>query len=233
MSLTLQGDTSAFYPAAYRLLDDGRWERLAPVRDQAVTAELVPGAHFDVIWPDTRPLESLTPLERMQIGMVRFFDQAGVGFGQILIFHPPPPTQKLLKAEYVDGRLTIYPPAYSDGASKSWLLWPQEDGIAPINAALKFEHVQPPARRIEWHPGSVPLRVDTGAGQPAAMLLHETTQGYVLLRIPGGGVQGRQQRAAWLGASYTMYRLAWGLAAAGLLLLLWYGASAWRRRLNP
>lgn len=233
LSLTLQGDSPAFYPAAYRLLNDGRWQRLDPLPDQAVPAQLTPGAQLEVIWPDQRPLDSLSSLERMQIGMVRFFDQAGVSFGQILMFHPPPATRKLLRAEYAAGQLTIHPPAYSDGGSASWLLWPREDGIAPINAAIKFEHVQPPALRVDWHPGSAPMRVDTGAGQPAAVLLHETTQGYVMLRIPGGAVPGRQQRAAWLDAGQTLYHIGWLLSAAALLLLLWYGVSGWRRRLDP
>ena len=230
LTLTLQGDTSAFYPAAYRLLADGRWQRLDLAPGQVVPAELVPGAQLNVVWPETRPLETLPALDRMQIGMVRFFDQAGVGFGQILMFHPPPVTEKLLKAGYVDGQLVIQPPAYGAGSSTSWLLWAQEDGIAPISSELKFEHVQPPAQRIDWQPGSQPLRVDTGAGQPAAMLLHETTQGYVILRIPGGGVQGRQQRTAWLSASPSFYRAAWLLALAAALALLWYGVSAWRQR---
>jgi hypothetical protein len=47
----------------------------------------------------------------------------------------------------------------------------------------------------------VPFRLDTGAGQPAVILLHESEQGYAQQYVPDGGLQGREQRAAWLDAS--------------------------------
>ena len=46
---------------------------------------------------------------------------------------------------------------------------------------------------------------DTGAGQPAVILLHETDQGYAQQFVPDGGLQGREQRAAWLDATSQLY----------------------------
>jgi hypothetical protein len=97
-----QGDSSAFYPAVFRMLSDGTWAQLAAID---APAELATGARLQLTWPDTRPLETMSELERMQPVMVRFFDQAGVGFGQISFFQTPPAVKTALKARYVNGAM--------------------------------------------------------------------------------------------------------------------------------
>jgi hypothetical protein len=101
-------------------------------------------------------------------------------------------------------------------------LWPQEDGIRPIRFPLRFEHRAPPTLRIDWRrQGAVPFQLDTGAGQPEVILLHETEQGYALQSVPGGGLQGREQRAAWLDATPKFYAaslIALLIAASAMLL---------------
>src|ERR1035437_895069 len=162
----------------------------------------------------------------MQPVMVRFFDQVGVGFGQISFFHAPPAAKTALKARYVSGALQIEPP---DGVPSgvpsiraSWVLWPQEEGIRPIRLPVRFEHHPPPALRIDWRrQGRVPFQLDTGAGQPAAILIHETDQGYALQSVPGGGLQGREQRAAWLDATPKFYAaslIALAIAAGAMVV---------------
>lgn len=230
LSLTQNGDSSAYYPAAFRLIPDGRWERLAPVPGKPPPAEMTPGMRFDVTWPETQPLESLSPLERLRPIMVRFFDQAGVSFGQISLFDQPPRATESLRAGYMDGLLSITPPADGGRIRASWILWPQEEGIAPIRSAVSFSHIQPPARRIEWRSGMEPVRVATGGGQPVAILLHETAQGYTTQHVPGGGLQGRQQRAAWLDASSLFYRLAMVAATAAAIAILVRRIRLWRGR---
>ncbi len=228
LTLTNRGDSSAYYPAVFRMIADGSWEPLAA---RAAPAELAPGARMQAVWPDMRPIEKLSDLERMQPTMISFFDQAGVGFGQISFFRTPLSAGSALKAGYASGSLQIDAPDSASPVRASWVLWPQEQGIRPIRLPVQFEHHPPPARRIEWRSqGRVPFRLDTGAGQPAVLLLHETALGYALQAVQGGGMQGKEQRAAWLDASARFYQAAWiALAiAAGTMLLRTF--HWWRRR---
>jgi len=219
LTLINQGDSSAFYPAVFSILSDGGWRQLEAA---GVTAELAAGARMQFGWPDARPLQQLSDLERMQPVMVRFFDQAGVGFGQISFFRAPPATTTLLKTQYVSDALQIEAPAGEPAIRASWVLWPQEDGIRPIRLPVRFEHHPPPAQRIDWRrQGGIPFRLDTGAGRPAAILIHETEQGHSLQLVPGGGLQGREQRAAWLDATPKFYAaslIALAIAAAAMVL---------------
>lgn len=219
LTVTNKGNGSAYYPAAFRLLDGGRWERLAA---NATPAELAPGAKLELNWPELRPLAQLSALEQMQPVMVRFFDEAGAGFGQISFFHGPPAAKSALRAGYVDGAFQLEPPDAVFSIKASWILWPQENGIARILRPQGFEHSQPPALRIDWlRHGRLAYRLDTGAGQPEVTLLHETEQGYALQLVRGGGVQGREQRAAWLDAAPKFYLaslIALALAAAAMVL---------------
>jgi hypothetical protein len=204
LTLTNQGNVSAFYPAVFRMLPDGSWARL---ESSSAPAELAAGAHFQLTWPDTRPPEQMSELERMQPVMVGFFDQSGVGFGQITFFNPPPTAKNVLEAVYINGTFQIEPP--HDAASSiraTWVLWPREEGIKPIRLPVRFAQRPPPVLRIDWQrQGKVPFRLDTGAGQPAVILLHETEQGYAQQYVADGGLQGREQRAAWLDATPQFY----------------------------
>jgi len=212
-----QGDSSAFYPAIFRMLADGRWAQLEA---SAPPAELAPGMRLQLKWPDAPAAQQAAALERMQPVMVRFFDQAGVGFGQVSMLRPPPAAAAALKARYASGLLQIDPPE-GVAVRATWVLWPQENGIGPISRPVRFEHKQPPARRIDWaRQGKAPFQFDAGAGQPNVMLVHETGDGYALQAVPGGGLGGREQRTAWLDATPKFY------AAALIALVLAVGAMA-------
>jgi len=231
LTITPLGQSPVFYPAVLHMLADGRWEALAPKSGLALPAELLPGKDYQLEWPDTRPLQDLTPFERLQPVMVRYFEQDGVSFGQISFFHPPPPATAPLQAGYSEGLLVVRPPAARDTAHAiraSWVLWPQEEGIAPLHQSPGFEHVQPAARRIEWQAGANAIQIDSGKGQPEAVLLHESAQGYELQTLAGSGLQGRQQRAAWLDASSKLYGMALLAALAAVAALLLYRARAAR-----
>jgi hypothetical protein len=222
--VTNQGNSTAFYPAVFKLAADGRWEQLAV---KGRPAELVPGARFQSTWVEVDKTKQDLPLERMQAVMVRFFDQAGVGFGQISFFRAPSAAKEFLKSGYAGGKLFIEPPGRTSSIRSSWVLWPREEGIGSIRRPVRFEHRPPQAKRIDWR--SLPpeaFRLDTGAGQPAAILVHETDQGLFMQQVSGGGLQGREQRAAWLDASSYFYRAAqigFGLGAGlvVLQLILW------------
>ena len=220
LTLTSKGDSSAFYPEVFLLRADGRWERLARTSSAASPAELTPGGQLDLRWPqslDGRPLESLPPLERLRPLMVRFFDQAGVSFGQISFMQAPLIANETLSARYADGLLAVSPPSGAE-IRATWVIWPQEEGIGPIHRPVIFEHDQPPARRIEWQAGMRPLRLPTGAAEPLVMLLHETSQGFKLQTVSREISQGRQQRTGWLDAQTWFYGA--GLLAVFLALLL-------------
>jgi hypothetical protein len=235
LTLTNQGDTTAFYPAVLHLLHDGRWEALALPAGLTQPAELLPGATLDWVWPTASPQQQAFPLEVFQPVMVRFFDSAGTGFGQISFFMQPPAAATLLEAHYDNGLMTLEPPPAdgNDAIHATWLLWPQEEGIAPLFGAIAFEHRQPPAQRIEWRAGMAPLQFDLGAGLPAVMLVHETSNGFTLQSVAGGGLQGVQQRSAWLNARAILFTFAGGIAAAASMLLLWFVARTWRARKKP
>lgn len=220
-----EGDSSAFFPTVLRLLPDGHWEAL-PVSPGGISpVELVPAAHFDLSWTQIpKSPQSMSPFETLQPLMVRFFDQAGVSFGQISFLHPPPTAEVTLSAGYEGGKLVIAPPGGA-GTERvirtSWLLWAQEEGIAATRNPLRLEAWQPSAQHIEWHQGMAPVRIDTGAGQPSAILLHDTGQGYGMQVVSAGRLESREQRSAWLDASPVLYRLALlMLLAAGVSLLL-------------
>jgi hypothetical protein len=219
-----EGNSSAFLPTVLRLLPDGHWEVLPVLPGTISPAELAPGARFHVSWTQIpRSSQSTSPFEALQPLMVRFFDQAGVSFGQISFLHPPPKATATLQAGYEDGKLVIAPPG--DAAAErviraSWLLWAQEEGIGGIRDPLRLEGRQPSAQHIEWHKGMVPVRIDTGAGQPSAILLHDTGQGYGMQVISAGRLASREQRTAWLDASPDFYRPALLMFAAGVSVVL-------------
>jgi hypothetical protein len=237
--VTMIDEGQAFYPAVLRMLPDGRWEPLVSKPSSALPAEMLPGKNYELEWPDTRSPQSLTPFEHLQPVMVRYYEKDGVSFGQIAFINAPQPTIETLKAGYSNGSLVITSPEANraDGASNAiratWVLWPQEEGIALIHKPLRFDHVQPPAQRIKWQSGASVFHINTGKGEPEAILLHETAQGYALQTVSGSGLQGRQQRTAWLDASSKFYGAALMSALVAAIALLLYLLRAARKNTTP
>lgn len=238
--VTMIGEGQAFYPAVLHMLPDGRWEPLVSKPGSALPAEMLPGKNYELEWPDTRSPQSLTPFEHLQPVMVRYYEKDGISFGQIAFINTPPPAMETLQVGYSNGSLVIAPPEANRAASAdsntiraSWVLWPQEDGIALIHKPLHFEHRQPPAQRIEWQSGASAFHINTGKGEPDAILLHETAQGYVLQTVAGSGLQGRQQRTAWLDASSKFYGAALMSAFVAAIALLLYLLRATRKNTTP
>jgi len=216
LTLTNQGNSTAFYPTMLRLQSDGQWVPLARAPGTPASVELLAGATTEFAWSDPRSGQEAFQLEKLRPVMVRFYDQAGSGFGQISFFNEPQAAPETLDARYVHGKMTITPPEFPT-IRASWLLWPQENGIDPLRFPLSLDIAQPPARRIEWRSGMEPVKIDLGAGQPFAMLLHETGQGLMIQNVADGGLQGRQQRAAWLDAGRWFY---WAADAIAVLAIL-------------
>jgi len=226
LRVTNAGDSSAYYPQVLHLKNDGRWE---PLANQRAIAELRPKASFRAQWLDLRPPSQLAGLERHRALMVRFFDQAGVGFGQISFFERPPAAGYTVSARYVGGQLRLRPPPDSTRISATWVLAPLEEGIAPLSRPVRFTHQQPPARRIVWQGGDA-IDMSTGAGLAAAVLVHETPQGFTFQAIPDGGMQGREQRPAWLDAARLWYLLTQLGLGAAFAVVLYSIFSSLRRR---
>ncbi|MFA6015754.1 MAG: hypothetical protein WC742_11875 [Gallionellaceae bacterium] len=202
------------------MLPDGRWESLSSAEKTKNPAEMTPGTRLDWNWSVRPAHEKFSEISRIQPMMVRFFDQAGVSFGQISFFQQPPVAQVNLHTQYRDAELQISAPQNSSVLQASWLLWPQEEGISSIDRAVNFTQQQPDAAFFDWKNSELKQYVATGLGQPAAVLLHQTPQGYRIQFIQGGGLQGRQQRSAWLVAGSWFYGLGVSLAVMATVLFL-------------
>ena len=225
--LTHQGDSIAYYPQVFQLLGNGQWQALRPLSGQAKPTELLPQGKLELSWvlpSGEGPIQFALPV------MVRFFDQAGAGMGQISFFNQPVATAEPLSAAYQRGWMVIEPPPAAGAIQASWLLWPQEEGIAPLAGNIDFEHQQPAARRLEWQAGAKPARLHLGKGQPAAMLLHETSRGYESQGVGDGRLRGVEQRAFWLKQSHVLFDLALATGFASLLLALWALVKKWREK---
>lgn len=223
LTITHTGDSAAFFPTALAMVADGTWQQLATPEGREAPTQISPGERMLVLWRESG--ERPSALLHLRPTMVRFFDQAGVGFGQISFFTPPPDATSTLEAGYVRGELRISPPSGGPIVA-TWVLWPQEEGIAGIGGVFRETVVQPPARRVEWRAQSKPVRLSTGSALPAVTLIHETAQGYRLQRVAAGWDAGKQQRSPWLEANRAFYALALLLAAAAAgawLLPRWRG----------
>jgi hypothetical protein len=213
------------------LLPDGRWQSMEPAPGTTLAAQLPPGEHVDFIWP-SNPQQAAFPLDAFRPVMVRFFDQAGSGFGQISFFSQPQVTSNLSLSGYHHGLMTIAPPTSEGGVliSDSWLLWPQEEGIAPLSKPVSFVHKQPPAKHIDWKAGMDALHLNLGAGLPGAILLHDVGGTYMQQGLINGGVQGVQQRAPWLDANTIFYGVSIAMVAVTTILMLWNLVASSRQR---
>lgn len=225
LTLRNTGDSIAFFPEVLAMKADGSWQPVSPPLQQRMPTQISPGESLDLGWPDPRPPENLSPIERLRPTMVRFSDQTGVGFGHISLFTTPPTASALTEARYVRGALQISPPK-DNAIHATWVLWPQEEGIAGIRGAFKRDVTQPPARRIDWRKDAQSTHFHTGAAQPAALLLHETAQGFQLQRVPSGWNGQKQQISLWLTSSSVFYSLAALFAAAAAFTL----SRQWRQR---
>jgi hypothetical protein len=229
LTLINQGDSAAFDPVVLRLLDDGRWETLPLTPGSRAPAEFKPQANLDLIWTERPAPPSPVSLETLRPVMVRFFDQAGTSFGQISFFNQPQPADAnlMLDVSYVGGRLRIAPPK-NPQLKASWLVWPQEEGIAALAHPLTIP-AQPAAVRLQWGADSKEQFLNLGKGMPVAFLLHETPQGLRSQVVPTGRVPGREQRTAWLDRGDRFRSAAMVALLAGLGMLAWYLAATRQR----
>ena len=228
LTVTNQGDSTAFYPAGFRLLSDGRWVRLVAATPPA---ELEPGASVQLAWPGGGAAGQAKGIDQLQPVIMRFFDQAGVGFGQISFFRGPPPATETLTAGYDGSELIIERPDGRSSIRTSWVLWSREEGIGPIRLPIRFDLEPPSFKRIDWWQAGAPaVHLSTGVGRPAVILLHEHERGYGLQMVQRGGFQGREQRAAWLDARTLFYRLAMFALVAGTAAVVLHLSWALRRK---
>jgi hypothetical protein len=109
----------------------------------------------------------------------------------------------------------------SSACSQSWCVFSIE-ARSDSDRSRSSPRRRPCALRIDWRvQGKVPFRLDTGAGQPAVILLHESEQGYAQQYVPDDGPQLREQRAAWLDATpkHRAASLTALVCAAGAMVL--------------
>ena len=211
------GDSSAYYPAMYQLGRNGQW---LPLKIEPQQAELPPGGTVMVHLIPLAETATKSDLDALQVVLIRFFDQAGVSFGKAATLRPPPEGGYAHHGRYTGRRLRLGAPPAKSAIGATWVVAPWEEGIAPISSARPFTHLQPPAPRIDWH-HQQSTEIDIGAAQPAALLFHETADGFRLQRIQKKGAKINQQRTAWLTMSVPFYITAAVLGLCGALLALY------------
>ena len=206
MNVTLEehGDGTAFFPSVLMLRPDGKWQVLPAAG--VPKHELNPGEREEFSW-------HAVPFGKVQPIMVRFFDAAGVDFGQVSFFNQPPPSLgERLNVVYTPGKLRIYPPGQGSSIRSTWVFWPKEEGTAAITGRPIFSVVQPDALHVAW---GKEKDVDTGPVSPPVYLLHETTTGYYLQVVAGLPMDNR---AWWLNRHSWFFLAAAVLACAALLV---------------
>ena len=228
LSVTLLGSSSAYYPSVLRVRSDGVWERLPVFMGPIPRVELRPGETFEMEWPARVHSNQIHSLEQAQPVMVRYYEQIGIGVGQIGFFYPPPKAEGLLVAGYKRGLLAIRGgPNQSGEVAATWVLWPHEDGVETALGPFGLDGTQPPARRIDWRSTTGEVRIDTGRGQPEAILLHETAGGYLMQTVPGGQ-RAPYPYALWIEAATALYRASLVALAIAVLTLLLQRMRPWR-----
>jgi hypothetical protein len=210
-----KGDSAAYYPVVLQLGRDGQW---LPLNAAARPAELLPGGTLTADLGDV-PAGAKSDISSLRVVMIRFFDQAGVSFGQVSALRSPPQSRYAVKSGYADGRLTLEAPPKDSGIRATWVLAPFEEGIRPISGALPFTYNQPPATRIEWQQKRS-AEIDTGAALPVAMLLHETADGVTLQIVQAPRTKKIEQRTAWLYMRRFFYSAAAFFGLCGILLCM-------------
>lgn len=213
-----RGDSRAYYPSVFQLARDGKW---VPLKTDGQQAELPPGGTLTagLLGTASEPHAGQPGIDSVQAVLIRFFDQAGVSFGQVALLRPPPATSHAIKAGYVNGRFRMHAPLEQDTIQATWLLAPYAEGIAPIVRPRTFTHLQPPAPRIVWN--SNPFAdIDTGASLPAAMLLHETPAGITLQTVQTSRAKKIAQRASWLNMKNQFYLIGLVCGICGALFCM-------------
>lgn len=227
-----RGDSSAYYPTLFQLDSAGQWIELK-VESQptelpsgtAVTVSLIgssPSAPTNSANNGKNNLNSKnkkTNLENLQILMIRFFDQSGVSFGHIVLLHPPPESNFKIAARYLHGNLQLKSPVDKNKIRATWVIAPFEEGISPIFKPLTFKHRQPATTKIEWNKKEL-VEVETGAGLPEVILLHETLDDLTQQKVAKSGGAKKAQRTAWLNMRRPFYLLGLLSGLSGIIFTL-------------
>ena len=226
--LTNQGDSIAYYPQVLQLQTDGQWKALDYPPGLQQPAQLKPGTPLELLWsplPGSGPVANTAPI------LVRFFDQAGAGIGQLSFFNRPPETTERLEIGYKGTTLQVQPPLPASRTKATWLLWGQEEGIAPLaTSTMDFKHRQPPAPRLDWQNVKEAQRFEPGRGRPLVVLLHETADGPLLQTVASQLLRGREQRALWLRQSDALLHTGLATGIAALLVLSLGRIQRWKRK---
>ncbi|MDD2307950.1 MAG: hypothetical protein PHH91_00015 [Desulfuromonadaceae bacterium] len=217
--VTNSGDSPVFYPVVYKLGSSRQW---LPLKSDLQSAELPPGGALSLRLPRSGTTGSATAnqpdLDSLQLLMIRFFDQAGVSFGQVALLRPPPQSRYNLKGTYAGGRLRLEAPPEDSGIRATSVLAPFEEGIRPLSGALSFTHHEPPATRIEWRRKQ---SADIGIGAASDVtLLHETADGVLLQTMQINRARKIEQRTAWLYKRRAFYLVGALCGLCGMLLCI-------------
>lgn len=212
-----KGDSTAYYPVVYELDSGGQW---FPLKTSLNSSELLPGGTLSAeLRTSTERLSNMPDIQDLRVVMIRFFDQAGVSFGQVAVLRSPPMSDHKIKAVYSGKHLKLSAPAGTHNITATWVIAPREEGITPALRPQSFAINQPPAIRIDWKKSTV-AEIKTGVTLPSAMLVHETSKGFTLQVVEKGKVKKTEQRASWLNIKKPFYAMAIFCCIFGVLLAL-------------
>lgn len=211
--ITNRGDSAAYYPLLLQLERNGQW---LPLNTATQPAELLPGGKLAVDLASSTATDK-ADISGLQAVMIRFFDQAGVSFGQIAVLRSPPPSDAKISVGYAKNHLKLTAPPQESKILATWLLAPLEEGIRPLLKPQQFTHPLAPAVRIDWN-GRKNAEIATGVTRPAVILVHETTAGLSLQKVQYNGPKRYEQRTGWLTIRTPLYGVALLCAVCGILL---------------
>lgn len=217
LTLSNAGNSTAFYPTVFTIEAD-KWTPLFPPIGARTQTQLAPGESAEFVWPVSQAKNKGDRLIDIRPYLVRYFDQAGVGFSRIFFFNPPPDASSKLQVRRLDRTIEIMRPE-SDTVRSTWVLWARQGGIADIGAGFAVEAVRPSAKRIDWSQGASSVLVYTGPVHESITLVHATPQGYRLQIAKLEDEIDMRQRSRWLDWGALFYALAFCLFAAAIGLL--------------
>lgn len=225
LTITNKGDSIAYYPEVFVLDIDGQWRLLAGAPPVSQIAPLKKAS-----WRLAIERKSGDTIASLQPTMVRFFDQAGVSFGQVAFFGQPDMSgSKGLEARYGPAGLELKPPVVTEGIFATWVLAAHSDGIADVLGPGRSTHRPPLARRIDWSQESRIVSLDTGKAHPPVVLIHETGSGPVRQDVASNIESRSDQRTGWLQSSKPLLTVAQLAAGAAIALMLYGFAMRWRK----
>lgn len=154
--------------------------------------------------------------------LLMMFDKSGSPVTQLAWRQPPAAAREALPTQRHGPQLDIaLGNAKSAGIVATYAIAVPYGGVERLAHRFQGTQTPPDPLRHQWALGPV-MRLDTGAGQGGAWLVHQTTAGDLQVQVLADGVtRGLEQVPVWINwVRRNLMRYAQLLAALGVLLLI-------------